>query len=315
MNAGAQQTANNEEAVHPFQVKFPERDLTELRQRIGATRWPDRETVNDASQGVQLAMIQKLARAWMVHDWRTCERKLNDLPNFMTEIDGLDIHFVHVRSMHPDALPLIVTHGWPGSVIEQLKIIDPLTSPTTHGAAASDAFHLVIPSLPGHGFSAKPTTTGWDPIRIARAWIVLMDRIGYARYAAQGGDWGNAVTEQMALQKPPGLIGIHTNMPATVPDNFAKALQGRGPPPSNLSPEEERAYHELDVFYKHGLATPSRWQTDHRLYTELRIHLWALPRGCLTTTHAVMRSLPACLTESSAALRKTTFWITSRFTG
>ncbi len=247
------QTSADQNAIRPFRVSVAEADLADLRRRIHATRWPDRETATDASQGVQSATLRKLARYWTEYDWRQCEARLNALPQFMTEIDGLDIHFIHVRSKHENALPLIVTHGWLGSIIEQLKIIDPLTNPTAHGASAADAFHLVIPSLPGHGFSAKPTTTGWDPIRIASAWIVLMKRLGYARYVAQGGDWGNAVTEQMALQKPPGLVAIHTNMPATVPDAVAKALQLRGPPPAGLSPDEKRAYDELDSFYQHGL--------------------------------------------------------------
>ena len=253
MNAVAQQATGDTAAIRPFRINFPETDLADLRKRIQATRWPEKETVADASQGVRLTTSQKLARAWMEYDWRNCEAKLNALPNFMTEIDGVDIHFIHVRSKHENALPIIVTHGWPGSVIEQLKVIDPLTNPTAHGASASDAFHIVVPSLPGHGFSGKPTQTGWDPIRIASAFIVLMKRLGYTRYVAQGGDWGNAVTEQMALQTPPGLIGIHTNMPATVPDDIAKVLQVGGAPPADLTPDEKRAFDELASFYKHGL--------------------------------------------------------------
>jgi pimeloyl-ACP methyl ester carboxylesterase len=241
-------------AIRPFQVNVPEAELTDLRRRVSATKWPERELVADDSQGVQLATIQKLARYWATeHDWRKCEAKLNARPQFTTEIDGLDIHFIHVRSKHENALPLIVTHGWPGSVIEQLKIIDPLTDPTAHGASASDAFDLVIPSMPGYGFSGKPTTTGWDPVRIARAWTVLMKRLGYTRFAAQGGDWGDSVTEQMALQAPPELIGIHVNMPATVPPDIAKALQLGAAAPSGLSADERQAFDQLDYFNKHGL--------------------------------------------------------------
>jgi pimeloyl-ACP methyl ester carboxylesterase len=249
---GSQRADRN--ATHPFRVNVPEAEIAELRRRIHVTRWPERETVADASQGVQLATMQNLARYWTtVYDWRACEARLNALPQFVTEIDGLDIHFIHVRSKHEGALPLIVTHGWPGSVVEQLKIIDPLTNPTAHGASASDAFDLVIPSLPGYGFSGKPTTTGWDPVRIARAWIVLMQRLGYTRYVAQGGDWGNAITEMMAVLAPPELLGIHTNMPAAVPDDVATALQRGEPAPSSLSPDERVAWDQLDFFYKTGL--------------------------------------------------------------
>ena len=218
-------------------------------------RWPEKETVADTSQGVQLATMQELARYWATdYDWRKVEARLNALPQFMTEIDGLDIHFIHVRSQHENALPLIVTHGWPGSIIEQLKIIEPLTDPTAHGGSAEDAFHVVIPSLPGHGFSGKPTTTGWDPIRIARAWIVLMQRLGYDRYVAQGGDWGNAVTEQMALQKPPGLLGIHTNMPATLPEEIRRRSSSARRRRPVCRPRSRARGISSTYFYKHGLA-------------------------------------------------------------
>jgi pimeloyl-ACP methyl ester carboxylesterase len=246
--------ATTSELIRRFQVSVPEQDLLDLRRRLAATRWPDREIVVDQSQGIQLSTVQKLVHHWQSdYDWRKMEARLNALPQFVTEIDGVDIHFIHVRSRHDNALPMIVTHGWPGSIIEQMKIIGPLTDPTAHGATASEAFDLVIPSLPGHGFSGKPTAVGWDPQRIARAWVVLMKRLGYNRYVAQGGDWGNAVTEQMALLAPPELIGIHTNMPATVPDDIAKALQPGGSRPSGLSADERLAYDQLDDFYKHGL--------------------------------------------------------------
>jgi pimeloyl-ACP methyl ester carboxylesterase len=247
---GSQQAADKN-AIRPFHVNIPEAELTELRRRISATKWPERETVTDASQGVQLATIHALARYWATdYDWRKIEAKLNAVPQFMTEIDGLDIHFIHVHSKHENALPLIVTHGWPGSIIEQMKIIDPLTNPTAHGGNASDAFHLVIPSMPGYGFSGKPTTTGWDVLHIARAWVVLMKRLGYTSFVAQGGDWGAFVVDQMGLLAPAGLLAIHTNMPATVPADVDKALQAGNPPPSGLSAEERRAYEQLVRTFK-----------------------------------------------------------------
>jgi pimeloyl-ACP methyl ester carboxylesterase len=250
----AGEQATDDTTIRPFHKTFPASDITELRRRINATRWPERETVNDASQGVQLATTQKLARYWgSEHDWSKCQAKLDATPQFTTNIEGLDIHFIHVKSKNANALPVIITHGWPGSIIEQMKVIDPLTNPTAHGASASDSFDVVIPSLPGYGFSGKPTATGWNPDRIARAWIVLMKRLGYRRFVAQGGDWGNCVAELMALQAPPELLGIHTNMPATVPADIDKAALAGAPPPANLSADELRAYNQLVFFYKHGL--------------------------------------------------------------
>jgi len=246
--------AATDSAIRPFHFHASDEALADLKKRVAATKWPDREQVPDDTQGVQLATMQKLAQYWSTeHDWRKCEAKINALPNFLTEIDGLDIHFIHVKSKHAHALPIIITHGWPGSIIEQLKVIEPLTNPTAHGGSEADAFHVVIPSLPGYGFSGKPTKPGWNPVTIAKAWATLMQRLGYTKYVAQGGDWGNAISEVMALQQPPGLLGIHTNMAATVPPDVSKALSAGGPPPAGLSPEEMHAWDQLDDFYKNGL--------------------------------------------------------------
>jgi len=254
MSKVAQQTGSDKTAIRPFHVNVPEAELTELRRRIHATKWPERETVPDQSQGVQLATIQKLARYWGTeYEWRPCEARLNALAQFITEIDGLDIHFIHVRSKHENALPIIVTHGWPGSVVEQLKIVDPLTNPTAHGGTASDAFHVVIPSMPGYGFSGKPTTTGWDTTRMARAWIVLMKRLGYAKFVAQGGDWGAIITDQMGVLAPSELLGIHSNMPGAVPADIDKAASSGAPAPSGLSAEEKLAYERLVFVYSKGI--------------------------------------------------------------
>jgi pimeloyl-ACP methyl ester carboxylesterase len=282
--------AADKTAIRPFHVNVPETEVTELRRRINATRWPEQETVTDASQGVQLATIQALAQYWGTdYDWRKVEARLNALPNFITEIDGLDIHFIHVRSKHENALPLIVTHGWPGSVDEQLKIVDRLTNPTAHGASARDAFDLVIPSMPGYGFSGKPATTGWDAPHIARAWVMLMKRLGYTKFVAQGGDWGAVITDSMGVQTVPELLGIHTNMPGAIPAEIDKAAFTGAPMPDGLSPEEKLAFERLQFVYSKASPTATRWGCARRLCTELRIPPSAWQPIFWTTISGAMR--------------------------
>ena len=282
--------AADDEAIRPFRSNIPEESLVDLHRRIAATRWPDKETVTDASQGVQLATMQKLAQYWARdYDWRKCEAKLNALPQFVTNIDGLEIHFIHVRSKNPKALPIVITHGWPGSIIEQLKIIGPLTDPAAYGGRAEDSFDVVIPSLPGYGFSGKPTAPGWTPVTIAKAWATLMQRLGYTRYVAQGGDWGNAVSEVMALQQPPGLVGIHTNMAATVPANVSRALTfHEAPPPISRRRSATRGTN-WTTSIRMGWPTPWRCPTARRHSMESPIRRWDLPHGCSITTSAVTR--------------------------
>jgi len=304
--------------VRPFRVDVPESELTELKRRINATRWPERETVTDHSQGVPLATMQKLARYWATeYDWRKVEAKLNALPNFITEIDGLEIHFIHVRSKHENALPVIVTHGWPGSVIEQLKIVDPLVNPTAHGGKASDAFHVVIPSMPGYGFSGKPTTTGWDQARIARAWAVLMKRLGYTRYVTQGGDWGAIIDDLMATQGHPELIGMHTNLPAVIPPEINKAAAAGSPPPSGLSAEEKQAYETLAFLYKTIPTQVFMASHPQTLYgiadSPIGVAAWLLdhdPRSLQLIARA-FDGEPTGLTRDDVLDNTTLFWLTN----
>ncbi len=305
-------------ASRPFRVNFPDSDLEDLRRRILATRLPERETVTDFSQGVPLATVQKLARYWGTkYEWRKVEARLNAVPNFITEIDGLDIHFIHVRSRHEHALPLIVTHGWPGSVIEQLKLIEPLTNPTAHGGTAADAFDVVIPSMPGYGFSGKPTTTGWGPERIARAWHALMRRLGYKRYAAQGGDWGAIVTDLMAAQAPPELVGIHVNFPGAVPPDVNAAALSGAPVPASFSGDEKRAYEQLASFYKdvyYAFLMGTRPQTLAALADSpvgLATFLIDHDRRSLELIARSFDGVPEGLTRDDVLDNATLFWLTN----
>jgi pimeloyl-ACP methyl ester carboxylesterase len=307
-------------SIRPFTVPTASQAaLDDLRKRIAATRWPEKETVADDSQGVQLATMQKLASYWAKdYDWRKCEAKLKALPHFVTNIDGLDIHFIHVRSKNPNALPIIITHGWPGSIIEQLKIIDPLTNPMARGGKAEDAFDVVIPSLPGYGHSGKPTKPGWNPVSIAKAWATLMQRLGYTKYVAQGGDWGNAISEVMALQQPPGLLGIHTNMAATVPSDVSKALAMGGPPPAGLSPDEKHAWDQLADFYKNGLGYAiemnNRPQTLYGLVdSPIGLAAWMIDHD-IRSYEMIARAFdgkPEGLTKDDVLDNVTLYWLTN----
>jgi pimeloyl-ACP methyl ester carboxylesterase len=324
MSVTSEQRAGADD-VRPFQVDISDEALEDLRRRVAATRWPEKETVADQSQGVPLEMTQELARYWATeYDWRKCESALNALPHFMTEIDGLDIHFIHVRSQHDDALPLIVNHGWPGSIIEQLKIIGRLTDPTAHGASAADAFHVVIPSMPGYGFSGKPTSTGWGPERMGRAWAELMNRLGYTRYVAQGGDWGAFVVDQMGLQEPGGLLAIHTNYAGSVPADVYEVLVAGGPAPSGLSAEERRAYEQLDTTLKqkvaYALYMAARPQTLYGIAdSPVGLAAWLLdhddgggqPAAEVVTALSRTTSATGELTRDEVLDNITLFWLTN----
>ena len=321
------ETPAGDTTIRPFTIEIPEADLEDLRARIAATRFPEKETVEDESQGVPLATMQALARYWATeYDWRKCEARLNAVPNFITEIDGLDIHFIHVRSKHEDALPLIVCHGWPGSIVEQMKIIGLLTDPTAHGASASDAFHVVIPSMPGYGFSGKPTTTGWDPVRIGSAYVKLMKRLGYSRFVAQGGDWGAVIVDAMAGGRddpaaaepaPPELLGIHTNMPGVVPpDIFTAAFIG-SPAPAGLSDEELSTNEQLAASSGRTWRTGSSWGTARRRCTDWRTHPSTWRRSCSTTARerSLISAGPRGRWRGRVTSRATTSWTTSRCSG